>query len=354
MAFGTIFAACVALNLIAGFVNHIDDTDEVYGYWEPLHYLLFGNGMQTWEYAPQYALRTYAFIVPILVGTFPMSLVVPRHIIFQCIRVLLASFTAYCESRFVASINAYFGWNEAFMTLVLMLLSPGIFFSSTSYLPSAVAMNFVMLSYSSWLYGQFIGTILFGSIAVLWSGWPFVGVLFLPVGLSMVISIFSTDARAMICGFQGGFSGFLRLAMLGLMVVVFTALPAAIIDFQFYRKSTSPTINITLYNAIGSGDELYGIEPASYYIRNLLLNMGLSWMLVLLSPFILASEGLIARTIPKPNKESSDSNTTIDRSTSSFTVWFRKWFLPCPSPSHICLWKVHLWLPAGMYNQSRY
>jgi alpha-1,2-mannosyltransferase len=43
---------------------------------------------------------------------------------------------------------------------------------------------------------------------------------------------------------------------------------------------TFPPANILLYNAItGSGDELYGIEPASYYAKNLLLTVGLSFPL---------------------------------------------------------------------------
>jgi len=51
---------------------------------------------------------------------------------------------------------------------------------------------------------------------------------------------------------------------------------------------TSPTLNILLYNAIGgSGDELYGIEPVSYYVLNLALNMGLAWPLAVLLPVVL-------------------------------------------------------------------
>ena len=43
----------------------IMDCDEVYNYWEPLHFIHYGiGGMQTWEYAPQYALRTYAYLLP--------------------------------------------------------------------------------------------------------------------------------------------------------------------------------------------------------------------------------------------------------------------------------------------------
>lgn len=45
-----------------------------------------------------------------------------------------------------------------------------------------------------------------------------------------------------------------------------------------------------LYNAIGgSGDELYGVEPASYYVLNLVLNMGLAWPLAVLLPVVLVA-----------------------------------------------------------------
>mmetsp|Transcript_12705 Transcript_12705/g.22947 ORF Transcript_12705/g.22947 Transcript_12705/m.22947 type:complete len:91 (+) Transcript_12705:197-469(+) len=40
----------------------IMDCDETFNYWEPLHYVLFGRGLQTWEYSPEFSLRTYAYI----------------------------------------------------------------------------------------------------------------------------------------------------------------------------------------------------------------------------------------------------------------------------------------------------
>ncbi len=36
--------------LLSSLYNIIHDCDEVYNYWEPLHFLLYGYGMQTWEY----------------------------------------------------------------------------------------------------------------------------------------------------------------------------------------------------------------------------------------------------------------------------------------------------------------
>lgn len=45
-----------------------------------------------------------------------------------------------------------------------------------------------------------------------------------------------------------------------------------------------------MYNAIGSatGDELYGVEPASYYFKNLFLNTGVALPLMLCCPVVAA------------------------------------------------------------------
>ena len=35
---------------LGALVNIVHDCDEVFNYWEPLHFLVHGTGMQTWEY----------------------------------------------------------------------------------------------------------------------------------------------------------------------------------------------------------------------------------------------------------------------------------------------------------------
>lgn len=57
--------------------------------------------------------------------------------------------------------------------------------------------------------------------------------------------------------------------------------------YQFLRMVFSRTIpfwNILTYNTGNRGDELYGIEPASYYLKNLLLTTGLAFPLACLVP----------------------------------------------------------------------
>ncbi len=39
----------LAVRLLSAAVNTVHDCDEVFNYWEPLHVLLHGYGLQTWE-----------------------------------------------------------------------------------------------------------------------------------------------------------------------------------------------------------------------------------------------------------------------------------------------------------------
>ena len=42
--------------------------------WEPLHYLLYGTGVQNFEWAPEYAIRTPLFVFPLSILALPASL----------------------------------------------------------------------------------------------------------------------------------------------------------------------------------------------------------------------------------------------------------------------------------------
>lgn len=55
-------APLLAARLLSAALNLIHDCDEVFNYWEPLHYLLYGSGLQTWEYSARFALRSYWYL----------------------------------------------------------------------------------------------------------------------------------------------------------------------------------------------------------------------------------------------------------------------------------------------------
>ncbi|CAD7923858.1 unnamed protein product [Amoebophrya sp. A120] len=51
------------MRILSALYAPMDDCDEVFNYWEPVHYQIFGHGLQTWEYSEQYALRSYAYLL---------------------------------------------------------------------------------------------------------------------------------------------------------------------------------------------------------------------------------------------------------------------------------------------------
>jgi alpha-1,2-mannosyltransferase len=171
------FVLFIFLNTVAVFMNHIDDTDETYGYWEPLHYILYNKGMQTWEYSPIYAIRSYAFIYPfaMIAMMFKNFFGIEKIPLFYTLRFIFALLASYSQHRFLSSLTIRYERLKnnkstrillAF-TSIFLLLSPGVFYASTSYLPSAIAMSLFMLTLSSWLEGYYPEGILWGCVAVL-------------------------------------------------------------------------------------------------------------------------------------------------------------------------------------------
>ena len=189
------FIVLLLVNVFGAYFNHIDDTDETYGYFEPLHYLLFGKGMQTWEYSPDYAIRSYAFLSPFwIIGLLLKYFGFQKIHIFYAIKLLLGWFSAYSAYQFIKSIEITFNKRISNLSFILLLFSPGIAYASTSFLPSAVAMNISMLAAASFMiqkettfkYNQ---TIFWGCIAVLWTGWPFIAVIFVPFGVAILFKL---------------------------------------------------------------------------------------------------------------------------------------------------------------------
>ncbi|ETE68450.1 Ferredoxin-fold anticodon-binding domain-containing protein 1, partial [Ophiophagus hannah] len=58
----TAFKCLISARFCAALLSNISDCDETFNYWEPMHYLVYGKGFQTWEYSPVYAIRSYAYL----------------------------------------------------------------------------------------------------------------------------------------------------------------------------------------------------------------------------------------------------------------------------------------------------
>lgn len=91
----------LCVRIISAFYNLIYDCDETYNYWEIGHYLIFKNGYVTWEYSPQYALRSYLYIWFYVMPSFIVSFLTSNEkILFYLTRLIISLFGVFCELNF--------------------------------------------------------------------------------------------------------------------------------------------------------------------------------------------------------------------------------------------------------------
>lgn len=285
------------------------------------------RGFQTWEYASQYALRTYAYLLPlsivsqIMSMTFNLLSIIPsvnisKTILFQLLRSTIAAFTGYSEVRFVQALSIYMDSVDRnaptgiysdtsqtkdgsqaisltpkhslvpFWTLFTSLLSAGMFHASPALLPSATVMQILMLSYSYYLRGKESKAVMLGLVAVLGTGWPFCALLWVPMGFKILLDGLLNTRNPAIDG-SGGIrvspKHVLRIVGRTIQHALIIQLAVSSIDYYYYGDFVFPTFNIIKYNALSDGDELYGVEDMIFYVRNLILNWNGAFILALLS-----------------------------------------------------------------------
>ena len=283
---------CLASHILAAFFAPIQDCDETFNYWEPLHYLNHGYGLQTWEYSPEFSIRSWAYILVHAIPTkFGSLFTGSKTAEFYVLRIVLAVVCAATETRLYSAISRTLNPRIGVFYLMIVAFTPGFFYASVAFLPSSFAMYTSTLGltcFMDWHGGAKTasGIMWFGIGALL--GWPFSGALILPFAIEdCAVSLVMGDA----------FDTFRRYLDGVVRCLVVLALQVSI-DAFFFRKLVVVPWNIVMYNIFSGrerGPNIFGTEPWDYYIRNLLLNFNLCFVLALLSAPMLALQTLLMK-----------------------------------------------------------
>lgn len=294
--FETAVSLLVLPRVVSALTNPIADCDETFNYWEPLHFLLHGFGFQTWEYSPAYALRSYAYlgfhwVVAQLAGLAlalgaPPELAVSKVLVFYGVRGALGLLCAYAEAAFYRSCIPHVGRRAARYVLWLLLWNAGMFHASTALLPSSFAMYLVMLVTSAWMDQRHFLAVFYGVVAVL-CGWPYVGVLFVPLALDTLAT-----------------RGVLPSLFVGAAIGVAVLALELGVNWHFYRRLVLPAWQIVEYNVLSNETDstLYGTEPWSFYALNLALNFNVAAVLAAPAPLLAGLFPLSASSAPRTSK----------------------------------------------------
>lgn len=267
----TAFKLLLSARFCSAIWSHITDCDETYNYWEPSHYLLYGNGQQTWEYSPQYALRSYMYL---LIHMVPAKLyhylLEPNPVlVFYFVRCLLSVGCALSEVYFYKNVCREFGIHIGRLTLVFLILSSGMYIASAAFLPSSFSMYLSTIATAAW-YGRQYELAIFATALSALLGWPFAALLGLPIAIEMLLH-------------KQEWSKFIKWVIISGTVVL---IPMIWIDSMYYGKLVIAPLNIVMYNVFTNhGPNIYGIEPFSYYIYNGFLNFNFVFIGAICAPF---------------------------------------------------------------------
>ncbi|KAJ5291935.1 GPI mannosyltransferase [Penicillium angulare] len=272
---------CLFANGLAAFFAPIQDCDEIFNFWEPAHYVQHGYGLQTWEYSPVYSIRSWLYVsLHAAVGKLGSLFVNSKTAEFYFIRVFLAVLCAACQTRLYSSISRSINPRMGLVFITIIIFSPGIFHASAAFLPSTFTMYTSTLGLAAFLdlqkggpkIAQGIMWFAFGAIV----GWPFAGALILPL----------IAEEAIIAVFSGSLGSFSLAVFDGAIRCLGIAALEIAVDYAFFRKLVLVPWNIVAYNVFGGqgkGPDIFGVEPWTFYIRNLLLNFNVWFILAILT-----------------------------------------------------------------------
>lgn len=289
------FLLILTVRSASAYLNQIWDCDETYNYWEPLHFILYKTGFQTWEYSPEYSLRSYLYLYLHALPLWPFSTALSKINLFFMLRFIFALISSKIESDlFKSLINTHSRYEQiAKYYFLFTLTNVGMFLSSTSFLPSTFAMYMTMIAYSSWLQSYNRTAILAIGSAVL-LGWPFAVL----TGVPIAIDICFLNSNKI--------KNSLYFIKWTICFAVLIAVPLVSFDSFMFGKLVLAPLNIVLYNVFPSnanmGPDLYGREPFSYYFINCFLNFNFLSILCVMAPFLLCVDYFVIKKSKQTDK----------------------------------------------------
>ncbi|KAF9929538.1 mannosyltransferase [Mortierella alpina] len=308
VAFKTLFL----VRALAATYSNISDCDEVFNYWEPMHYLQYGTGLQTWEYSPLYAIRSWAYILlhTLAAEIARLAMSANRLQVFFIIRIILGAISAHCEATLYRAVVDEVDPRIGRYLLLALLSSAGTWIASNAFLPSTFAMYTTMLFFSQMLQCPHRQSGKRTFWAIFWVGlgallgWPFSAAVGLPFALEELLIHSRSQSRKKTVRFRDWRRmRLLRLLTSSVAVLGCVLVPIVLIDQYYYKKLVVVPLNIVLYNVFGGdvGPDIFGTEPWWFYILNGLLNFNVLFLAAIASlPVLVLTYLTIPDVLPNP------------------------------------------------------
>ncbi|KAJ3909374.1 glycosyltransferase family 22 protein [Lentinula edodes] len=312
--------------------SNIDDCDEVYNFWEPLHFLDRGYGFQTWETSPQYAIRSWAYILLHILPTSIARFLAQdqKRVAFFAVRIFLAVLSSMTEVTLYRKVYERVNHRVGRYLFFILLFNAGMWNASAAFLPSSFAMYTGTLAFACSIIPSnsresqrtLYATLLYATGAIV--GWPFALALAIPFVIEELF-VYSGDKVPAASRLTWMVKRWTRLFGCGAIAAVLL-IPVVGIDSLAYGKFAVVPFNIVRYNILSSdrGPDLYGTSPWNFYLLNLLLNFNVILPFALLALPALAVTAVVDKNRLgqfKGSSEESSPFTVLALRLSPFYLW---------------------------------
>ncbi|KAF9225513.1 glycosyltransferase family 22 protein [Gyrodon lividus] len=317
--FSTAVRILLLVRVAGAMYSNIQDCDEVFNFWEPLHYLDHGHGFQTWEVTPTFAIRSWAYILFHLpAARLPSPLGHGKRPAFFAVRIFLAVLSTLCEAKLCRTVVEKINERVGRYLFFMLLFNAGMWNATAAFLPSSFAMYATTLAFAFSLEpsstksaGRALWpTLLFAAGAIV--GWPFALALSLPFVFEELF-VLSGDRVNPAARGSWMVARWWRLIVAAL-VAALIFIPVVSIDSVAYGRWAIVPWNIVRYNIFGGperGPDLYGTSPWHFYILNLLLNFNVLVVLAFASLPSLATTYYIDRKRLGLTKQGPDQSSPL-------------------------------------------
>lgn len=191
--------------------------------------------------------------------------------LFYSLRLFLGLIGALCNTYLLRAVQRKFGSDTSQLLQLFFIVSPGMFISSTAFLPSTFAMFCYSAMLGAWLNGELVLALYLVSLAAV-VAWPFSLLVGLPLAIYILVR-----------------KGVVFAVLHGFLSLVFFLAPSVIVDTFMYGRLVIAPAQIVLYNVFNQsgGPELYGVEPWYFYLINGFLNFNFILPLALVAPLLI-------------------------------------------------------------------
>ena len=179
------FALLFLPRAVSAAINLVHDCDETFNFWEPLHYLVYGHGLQTWEHSPVHALRSYLYLSLHYAVAKPVALLAGdargKLLVFTLVRLVLGVASAASEAWLCAE-TAALSPVAGGVLAALLAGSAGMFAAGTRS-SRAHSPCLLTIAAAATLARRHRISCAACVLAVVW-GWPFAGLAALPMDVA--------------------------------------------------------------------------------------------------------------------------------------------------------------------------